>query len=162
MSQVQSSIYIEAPVEEVFGYVADYRHSKEYLVGFTRFEPVSSHVYGLGAKVYVAGRIRGIPVFTYLEITEFVPNRRIVSRSFPSIVGNPVWSFEPKGTGTVVTFSSDFRLPFPVVGRFLRGIVLEDEVRWHVEESLRRLKRLIESRRQAAKSSEPEAGRSGG
>ena len=151
MGEVKASIYIEAPVEEVFAFVADYRNTTRYLFGFTRFEPVNSIKYGLGAKVLAAGTFHGVPVYTHLEIVEFVPNRKIVSRSSPSVLGTPAWLFEPRSGGTVVTFASDFRLPFPVVGRLLGGLVLDAEVTNHVRESLRKLKGLIESQR-AAKS----------
>jgi carbon monoxide dehydrogenase subunit G len=142
MGEVRSSIFVAVPVEEVFAFVADYRNSKRYLMGFTRFEPVGEKTYGLGARVLAAGQVRGMPVHTYLEIVEFEKNRKIVSRSSPSIIGMPTWLFQPEGSGTRVTFVSDFKLPIPVLGRMLQG--LQDEVARHVNESLRALKQVVE------------------
>jgi uncharacterized protein YndB with AHSA1/START domain len=139
--QIEESIIIEAPVERVFAYVADYRHALEWMHNFTRFEPVGEPTYGRGARVRAAGTVMGLPVEVTLEIVDFEPNRRLVSWSTGMVESRSAWLFEPLDGRTRVTFRGEYRLPVllrPVEGRLMA------ELAENARRSLANLKRILE------------------
>ena len=145
MAHVEKNIEIQAPLPEVFAYVADYRHALDWMVGFTEFTPLTSKTSGLGARVRASGRLIGFTISTELEIVEFVENERFTSLTTGPIRSRTTWSFAPSPRGTVVTFSGDYRvhgLPVPVLGDH----ILAHEVASHTVLSLRHLRRIFERR----------------
>jgi hypothetical protein len=79
VAHVEKSIEIQAPVAEVFAYVADYRHALDWMAGFTEFTPLTDQSAGLGARVRASGRLIGFTISTDLEIVEFVENKHFTS-----------------------------------------------------------------------------------
>lgn len=145
MPVIERSILIDAPIEEVFEYVADYRNTLKYQRQFSKFEAVGQPAYGLGLTVDARGRFKGIPIHSKLRITEFVKNERIVSRSIEGLKSDVEWSFAGEGTQTRVRFTASYAWPVPILSKTLRR-VLEAELASMTESSLRALKRLVEAK----------------
>lgn len=147
MLRVERSIDIFAPIERVFAYVADYRTALRWMHNFTRFEPLpGTPTSGLGAQVAVTGTAFGFPVSTTLEIIEFVPERRLVSRSTGRIRTSSEWSFAPTESGTRVTFQSSYDLP-AFVERLVGREEIQRELLGGADQSLANLKRDLEGAR---------------
>lgn len=143
MPVVTRCIEIRAPVERVFDFVTDYRNALQFMHNFTEFRPLGQPTCGLGAKVEAAGRMLGIPIRTRMEIVEYIPNERFVSRSYSGVDSMAAWSFEPASNGTRVCFESDFRLPKAAL--LVSGIA-ERAVTQNTEQTLRNLKRAVEAK----------------
>ena len=84
-------------------------------------------------------------VSTTLEITEFNPPRRIVSRSTEGIRSVTTWALEPASNGTLVRFHGEYQLPFAM--RLLGDRVVEQVVGTQVRASLANLARVFTSER---------------
>jgi uncharacterized protein YndB with AHSA1/START domain len=147
MLRVERSIEILAPIERVFAYVADYRTALRWMHNFTRFEPLpGTPTVGLGAQVAVTGAAFGFPVSTTLEIIEFAPSERLVSRSTGRVRAVSEWSFAPTDQGTRVTFHSSYDLP-DIVERLVGREEIQKELLTGADQSLANLKRNIEDAR---------------
>ena len=143
MPSVDRNIWIDAPAEKVFRFVADYRNTTRYQRHFSRFQPVDSQAWGLGMTVDARGRFRGLPVHARLTITEFVENRRISSRSVAGLKSSAQWSFADEDGGTRVRFVASYDWPVPVLSGAMRRTI-ERSIVAMTESSLRELKRLLE------------------
>lgn len=141
---VTRSTVIEAPVEKVFEFVADYRNTTRYQRQFSRFDLVGRPDYGEGLTVDARGWFKGLPIRVRLRITGFVKNKRIVSKSISGLKSAAEWEFYPEGQGTRVRFTAGYAYPVPIPTHTLKRMV-ESEIVRMTEDSLRELKRLLES-----------------
>lgn len=149
MPAVDRSILIEAPVEAVFAYVADWRHTTKYQRQFSRFEPIGEPTSGLGLTVDARGRFKGLPIRATLRIVEFVTGQRIVSRSVAHLKSSAEWHFAREGNGTRVRFLACYDWPVPILSVRFRRMV-EAEIVAMTESALRELKRLVEALQSSA------------
>ena len=147
MPTIERSIVIEARVEEVFRFVADYRNTPLYQRQFSRFERVGPVCHGTGLTLDAHGRFKGVPVHARLRVIEFIENQRIVSTSVKGLKSEAVWSFTPMGSATRVTFKATYAWPIPLLSGALRRVLI-GELEEAAESSLRELKRLVEGARE--------------
>ncbi len=145
MPEIARTILIDAPVGEVFEFVADPRNTIQYQRHFSRFEAVGEPTYGAGLIVDARGHFHAIPIHTRLRIVEFVKDERIVSESIAGLKSRSEWSFAQQGEGTRVTFIADYDWPIPILSGMLRRR-LEAELAAMTESSLRKLKKLTEAK----------------
>jgi uncharacterized protein YndB with AHSA1/START domain len=80
MVKIEKSIVIAAPVEEVFAYASDPRHTPEYFTGVHEVTDVRRLPNG-GYTAKTAYRIAGLHTDVIGEDIEFVPNARIVAQN---------------------------------------------------------------------------------
>jgi carbon monoxide dehydrogenase subunit G len=142
MAHVEEQAIVGAPIETVFDLIADSRRALTWLEGFTRFELVPGPERGLGATVRSEGRFLGFSVDALLEIVDYQPPRRLVSRSTGRVQSQTTWALDPVTDGTRVTFTGDYDLPLAL--RLFGDRVLEQHVGGQVRQSLANLKRLFE------------------
>jgi carbon monoxide dehydrogenase subunit G len=142
MAHVEESTTIAAPVEEIFGLIADHSRARSWLEGFERFEHLSGPDRGVGARVRAEGRFLGLTVETELEIVEYDPPRRLVSVSTKGVRSHTSWILQPSETGTLVSFVGDYSLPFGLrlLGDRALGQLVSDQTR----RSMANLKRFFE------------------
>lgn len=82
-------------------------------------------------------------VTTELEITDFTPPYRLVSRSTEGIRSRTTWDLQPTEDGTRVSFIGEYRLPFGL--RLLGDRAVEEIVGAQVRASLANLRRFFPS-----------------
>lgn len=140
MAHVKESILVSAPMSEVFDVIADYRRALEWMEGFNRFDVLPGPTNGVGARVRAAGAFLGFPLETVLEITEYEPPHRLVSRSTGPIKALTTWLLSEDETGTRVTFSGDYSLPLAL--RFAGDRAFEQVLAGQIRRSLVNLQRL--------------------
>ncbi len=145
MTAIVLTVDIDAPVEEVFAFVGDYRNALQYMAHFRSFEPATPNSMGLGARVLARGQLHGIPIAAELEIVGFDKNRRLESVSRKGLRSSSQWLFEPKGSGTKVTFAAEFEIPRLPLARLLRKVIGE-EIKSSTQRTLQNLKRVMEQR----------------
>lgn len=78
-----------------------------------------------------------------LEIVEFVPPNRLVSRSDGRVRSQTAWILDPIDGGTRVTFIGDYQLPLAL--RLVGDRAVETLVSTQVQKSLANLVRLFSS-----------------
>jgi uncharacterized protein YndB with AHSA1/START domain len=142
MPGAERTVTINRPVDEVFAFIADGRTASQWRSGVLDVDLVSGS--GRGAR-YSQG-VRGPGgrrIAADYEITEYEPNTKIAFRTTAGPV-RPTGSFtfEPMGTGTIVTFRLDAELG-GLKGLFMGGAV---QSTMNAEMgALDRLKDLLES-----------------
>lgn len=147
MAEIVKAIDIAVPVEVAFDFVTNPQNGLKFMPNFTKFQAVGPLSQGKGAKVEAAGTMFGVQYKTILEITEFVPNQKFVSRSTEGVKSNSTWKFKsnPDG-GTEVTFASDYTLPGSFLGRLMDKLVMEKEIEKNTIQTLVNLKKILEGR----------------
>lgn len=144
MPTIDQSLLVDAPRHEVFGFVADYRNVTRFEKRFTRVARLPGAPYGLGLTLDARGWYRGVPVRAKLRIVEFVPDKRIVSRSVAGLKSTLEWDFTDEAGGTRVRLVTGYDWPLPLIPRHLKESIA-NEVASMAADSLRELKRLMES-----------------
>jgi uncharacterized protein YndB with AHSA1/START domain len=134
------SIYIEAPVEKVFDFYKDPRNWAETAPVWldATYTDVNVTPKGTGTTFSYKGKMVGVvDVDGAGELTEVVPNRRIVMQATDPVQKTPetmTFLFEPVGSGTTMTMV-DEREPMrieriPLVGRLAEWVVDELGSQW--------------------------------
>ena len=151
MSAAQS-IYIQAPVEDVFDWFKNPRNWLTLNPAAARREEITD-VYvtpeGLGTfHVWVLRPLPGVRLECFGVFTEFVPNQRIVDKWSLALEGSETYTFDAEGSGTRVTLRRDRRSIWRL--RLLDRLVDRFEGREN-EQFLGRLKKFMESTDPAAR-----------
>ena len=80
MIKMEKSVEVDAPVEQVFAYLVDPKHTPEYTPGM--YEVKDIHRLPDGHSTYTGvARLLGLPVEFKAEQVEVIPNERIVEKS---------------------------------------------------------------------------------
>jgi ribosome-associated toxin RatA of RatAB toxin-antitoxin module len=148
MQHIARFILIDASVETVFAWVADYRNIPRFQPQFKSVRLLSTIAQGLGAQVELRGSFHGMPLVAHTEVTAFEPPQLLVSTSTGGIRSRSTWRFTPTPDAparTRASLSLDYEVNLPGLGGLLGGMV-QHEVEGMTIESLKRLKLLLEGR----------------
>ena len=118
MARVGSEHVTDAPLENVFAYIADSSNVPQWFYGVQAFEPLTELTRGLGSKYAITMNI-GRPVTAKFECTEFVENELIAVQTFDGPRASSRWTFQREGTGTRIRGDFDYTLPGGVAGAAL-------------------------------------------
>jgi len=126
MIDINSSITIERPAEDVFEFVRNQENARLWLGGWLETRPTSEGE-GVGFTWIDVVEVFGRPVETEFEVTEYEQGRKMAFKSIRgSFPVSGVYSFAPAGEGTAVTFALQgepggfFKLAEPLLGRMLQ------------------------------------------
>ena len=146
MPRVQATTLIQAPVDQVFAYVNDYRNSTKFTSDLLRWDPVTDKTDGLGARFEAAMKMGPTTQQATLEITGWKRNALIAWDPIAGFDSGGRYTFKREGTSTRVTFEVYFNPPGGVAGRML-GKIIEPIARQDAQKSVDNLKRNIERKR---------------
>jgi uncharacterized protein YndB with AHSA1/START domain len=124
MARVERSSEIHAPVERVFGYVADPSHLPEFWPSMMDVKDVHPLPNG-GHRFRWVYKMAGMSFEGTSECVEYVPNQRFVGKYTGGIEGTATWTFLPEAGGTRVTFLGDYTVPIPLLGRLAEGLIVK-------------------------------------
>ena len=145
MIDVEASVVVDRPLDEVFAYVADLTNNPAWEGNFVAVEQATPGPVGVGTVFNCQLKVPGQRVTSRIELTAFEPGRRIAFRGDQPASAKPVGSitFEAVPGGTKVT-----TLPRPEMGGLLK--LLEPLMAGYVRRSnakhLAALKALLEAR----------------
>ena len=130
MHEIERTIIIHGPVEEVFAYVRELEHAPRYTSGQREAHKTSSGPMGVGSTFATFGKFprRG----GTFEITEYELNRRLAWKATSGARATTTWDFQPSGPSTRITFTrvADahglFRMPRSLLQAFANGRVDQD------------------------------------
>ena len=106
MIQVEGSIVIDRPVEEVFDFVADERHEPQYNAQMGQVEQITDGPIGLGTRFRAEMTGRGRPVEMVIEFTGYDRPRRLSSSTHMSSMDlHGTLTFEPAPSETRMSWS---------------------------------------------------------
>ena len=141
MATFENTVVIRRPIEEVFGFLADFENIPRWNYATVETHKVSQGPIGVGT---IYQQVRSVPSRSeeHFEITAYDPPRRLAIRGqlgpFPSRLS---YALDAIPDGTRVTNAVQLELPGP--GRLL-GAVAVPRVRDAVAANLRKLKELLE------------------
>lgn len=103
MIEEERSVMIRRPVEEVFAYVSDLRHSAEWQAGVSEVKKVTEGPLGVGTRFLAVRTFMGRKLQLSSQFVTYEPNRMVVFRFSGSIPGEGSYVFESTVEGTSVT-----------------------------------------------------------
>ena len=128
MAKVEKSVSIKAPVEKVFGYMADPRNLPEIwpsMVEVKDVQPSPAGGYNFGWMYKMAGmRLEGAS-----ETTEFIANQRNVTESKKGIQSRFIWTYKGEAGGTKVTVQVEYKVPVPLLGKLAEAFIIKQNER---------------------------------
>ena len=140
MHRIEHSVIIPAPVDQVFGYAADYLRWTEWFEGVSDFKPTTAVTRGNGVRYAYKARVMGLSAPVEIEIHDFVHNRGWTGVSTKGLTHRTYWTFEPIGDGTKFTYALEYQLPIPLLGSLLDSLFTRRQWQKILERSLNNLK----------------------
>ena len=125
MVKITRSIHINAPVEKVFAYMHDPRNMPEFWPSMVEVKDVKETPEGVGATFSWAYKMAGMRFEGSSETTEYIPNRRTVTRSTKGIQSTFVWTYDAEAGGTKVTSEAEYAVPIPLLGKLAEPFILK-------------------------------------
>ncbi len=141
MGQVSHEATINAPREQVFAYVDDYRNVPEYFFGLDRFTPVTEQTSGLGAEFKTVLKVGPKEITSTVRCTDWAANEIIKLESIAGMGADTTWAFadgaEPGTTRLSVDFT--YHLPGGLAGKVLGKLMgpFADQAVKHSENKIR-------------------------
>lgn len=152
MTRIEHSVIIQAPVEQVFSYAADYRKWSEWFEGVSEFRPTTDVKQGNGARYAYKARLMGISARVETEIHDFVPSRGWTGVASKGMPHKTHWNFEPLGESTKFTYVLEYQLPVPLVGSLLDSLFMKPQWDKIISRSLENLRNhFLTNKRQERK-----------
>ncbi|UCH46443.1 MAG: SRPBCC family protein [Betaproteobacteria bacterium] len=127
MAKIERTIEINAPVEKVFAYIAEPMSMLEYLPEMMEVKDVDLNEEGVGSRYRWSYKLAGIRFEGESVVTEFVPNRRRVSKTKRGIVSTWAWNFEASDSGTKLSLTVEYAIPVPVLGKLGEAFMLRQQ-----------------------------------
>ena len=124
MAKAGGSINIKSPVEKIFNYISEPTNQPEIWPSLIEIKDVERLPDGNTKNRWVY-KMAGIRFEGTSEGVEYVPNRRIVSKTKGGVVSTQTWTFQPEGDETKVTFEVDYTVPIPLLGKLAETIILK-------------------------------------
>ena len=146
MLKVEISCEIKRPVEEVFAYATDPAKTPEWKTSVLESSAEPEGPMRVGTQIHTVMRLLGRRLESTAEVTEFVPNRKLVQKANSPFPVEVTCLTEPTSAGTKVTAMAVaepggfFKMAEPV-------LVLIAKKQGHAE--LATMKALLEAREPA-------------
>ncbi len=124
MATLTKSILINAPAEKIFAYIADPLSLLEIWPSMVDARDVQTLPNG-GNKFKWTYKMAGIRLEGISEDIEFLPPRKVVSKTTGGIEGTVGWLIEPTPAGTKVTTTDEYIVPLPVIGKLAEAVIVK-------------------------------------
>ena len=143
MAKIEKTITIDAPVEKVFGYIDDPTNIPEIWPSMVEIKDVERLPTG-GRTFRWVYKMAGMRLVGTSEQVEYIPNRRIVTKTRGGIKSMLTWTFQPEADGTRVTLEAEYTVPVPVLGKLAEALIVKLNER-EAELILPNLKAIMEA-----------------
>ena len=143
MVRVEHSVVIEATVDQVFNYAADYQKWPEWYEGVSDVKPTTVVSRGNGARYAYKVRVLSVSVTVETEIHDFVQNQGWTGLSTKGIPHRTTWIFEPIGSNTRFTHAVEGHIPIPLLGSIFDSLFLRPQWVKIVQSSLNNLTQRV-------------------
>jgi coenzyme Q-binding protein COQ10 len=145
MGQVTLRGHVEAPIEQVFDYAVDFRHTAEWNVSVVEMhgdKPLAKVGDRFSGRMKMFGRVYDgegeVTIFDRPKVLAFV--------STSSLGGRQDWTsrFTPAGTGTDVESMIEYEVPGSILGTIADKLFVEREIQRMLEQSRDNFKAQVE------------------
>jgi uncharacterized membrane protein len=144
MINVQESIVINRPIDEVFAFVANFENHPQWESNFQKVKLLSSTPSGVGTTYQCDMKLPGQTATSKFEITEYEVNKKIAFEGEPAGPAKPDGSFlfeaVPGGTKITLVPQPKFRGFFKLLEPLMAGYVRKQN-----QEHLKKLKSVLET-----------------
>jgi uncharacterized membrane protein len=120
MAKIKKTITINAPVEKVYGYIADSHNLPEFWPSMVEIKDVKKDESFKWVYKMAGMRFEGAS-----EVTEAIANERRVTKSSGGIPNTFAWTFQPEQVGTKLTFDIEYTVPVPLLGKLAEAIIVK-------------------------------------
>ena len=151
MIRLQRSLLVEREPEEVFRLLSDPDRYPQFMVGITRWRPLSGDKRGPGARYRILMRVGSIEAGGVVRVERWDENRVIEWVSERGIHQTGRWELEPAASGTDVRLTLEFDLSGGPVGRVVERLAGRMVAR-NMYATLLAVRRLLEFESRSASS----------
>ncbi|MCE4600914.1 MAG: SRPBCC family protein [Desulfurococcales archaeon] len=150
MARLRFRVEINAPVDRVFGFIADGVNAPKWHPSIVSAERIEGTVLGVGSTVRYRARVGPLDLIWVTRAVEFEWNRGFRDVMVRVEKGPLAWYeltgiFKPGGRGTLVEMELDYRLSWGPIGPVLDSLVVARRISAHMHEGLQKAKKLLES-----------------
>ena len=124
MAKVEKTISINAPVEKIFSYISDPINLPEFWPSLIEASDVQTLPNGGHSNRWLY-KMAGIRFEGTSEDVECVQNQRLVSKTKGGVESTQTWAFQSEAGGTRVTFTTEYTVPIPVLGKLAEAIIVK-------------------------------------
>ena len=129
MPKIERSVTINAPVKKIFDYIADPKLQVEWLPGMIEVKDIKSTKGVVGSTYKFSYKVAGMRFEGEDIVEEYIPNKKMVTRSKGGIESSWTWNFEPYNDKTKVEVIVEYKIPIPVLGKIAEALVLKQNQR---------------------------------
>jgi uncharacterized protein YndB with AHSA1/START domain len=123
MTKVEKTIIINAPLEKIFSYISDPTNLPEFWPSLVETSDVKTLPNGGHSNRWVY-KMAGMRFEGTSEDVECVQNQRLVSKTKGGTESTQTWVFHSETGGTRVTFTIEYTVPIPVLGKLAEAIIV--------------------------------------
>ncbi len=124
MAKVDKEVWIEAPIEKVFGYIHEPSNWPEFWPSLMEIKDIQLLPNGghsaRGVYKMLGKRFEGTG-----ECTQIVPNRFLFIETKGSIQSTIAWTVRDWENKTRVTLTIEYKVPVPLVGKLAEAIIVK-------------------------------------
>jgi uncharacterized membrane protein len=141
METIRKSIIINAPVENVYNYLADHANEPEWIPSMIEVKDYTGP--NVGDHFKWKYKMAGIVLEGKTNIVQRVPNKKMVSVSEGG--ANSTWTFimGPSSNGTLLELTIEYQVPIPVIGKIAEKVVLKRNDR-ETQLAMENIKEILE------------------
>jgi hypothetical protein len=143
MARLESSVFVNAPVEYVENVLFDGYRFPEWVVGVTQAQPDGAFP-NPGGAVDLVYSVVGLNFPIKLYSSEVVTGEYATTQFEGAINGTNYWTFQPEGDGTWVTCVFEYEVPGGGLGQKINEMMFEKKNAENLEKGLNNLKALAE------------------
>jgi uncharacterized membrane protein len=145
MPLVEQSIDIQAPVEAVFGMVANHpERQAEWWPPIELQERVTPPPTAVGSVSRYVYNMMGVKIKGEHEVMGIAENQYLKVKTISGIDSTFEFLFQSKGDATILTIRVDYKLPGSVLGQLLNKLVIEQKNEADLRDGLANLKAIVE------------------
>ncbi|MBZ0303046.1 MAG: SRPBCC family protein [Anaerolineae bacterium] len=146
MPHVEESIEIRAPVEVVFGLIADQpERMAEWWPPIELQERVTPPPTAVGSISRYVYNMMNVTIRGEHEVLALDPNQYLRVKTISGIDSAFDFYFAPAGEGTRLTIRVEYSLPGSIVGQLMNRVIIEERNLKDLQEGLRNLKAMAEN-----------------
>ncbi|MFC1952582.1 SRPBCC family protein [Chloroflexota bacterium] len=124
MAKIDREIIVNSPIERVFNYISDFTNWPEFWSSLMEIEGIQSLPNG-GSRADYQYKMAGMRFQGAGEHTELAPNHWIVVDTVGGIQSTITWTFRSIDDKTQITFSVEYKVPIPLLGKLAELVVLK-------------------------------------
>jgi len=144
LTKIEKTIEINAPPEKIFSF-ANWDNVPKLYDSIKSAEWTSKEKNKVGSTLHVFSELAGIKGEYDAEVTEVIENEKAAWRTTSGNVTVVYYmTLKPTKTGTLVTTSFDYELPYSILGKIIDKLRVHKALEKDTETGLKRLKEAME------------------